>query len=116
VRVVADQRGTPTTADSIAAALWRIAERPTVKGILHWTDGGEATWHDFAVAIAEEGLAAGLLQKPLQVTPISTAEYPTPAPRPANSVLDTRASTATVGLTPGHWRDNLRDTLARIRY
>jgi dTDP-4-dehydrorhamnose reductase len=116
VRVVADQRGTPTTADSIANTLWRIAERPKVNHILHWTDAGEATWYDFAVAIAEEGLAAGLLHKPLQVTPISTAEYPTPAPRPANSVLDSRATIAQLGLTPAHWRDNLRDTLARIQY
>ncbi len=115
VRVVADQRGTPTTADSIARALWRIAERPEVNHILHWTDAGEATWYDFAVAIAEEGLAAGLLQKPLQVTPITTAEYPTPAPRPANSVLDSRESIAQLGLTPAHWRDNLRDTLSGIR-
>jgi dTDP-4-dehydrorhamnose reductase len=115
VRVVADQRGTPTTADSIARSLWRLAERPEVSHILHWTDAGEATWHDFAVAIAEEGLAAGLLQKPLQVTPIKTSEYPTPAPRPANSVLDSRESIAQLGLTPAHWRDNLRDTLSRIR-
>jgi len=116
VRVVADQRGTPTAADSIATTLWRIAQRPAVNHILHWTDAGEATWYDFAVAIAEEGLAAGLLQKPLQVTPITTLEYPTPAPRPANSVLDSRASIAQLGLTPAHWRDNLRDTLGRIQY
>jgi dTDP-4-dehydrorhamnose reductase len=116
VRVVADQRGTPTTADSIAKTLWRIAQRPKVNAILHWTDAGEATWYDFAVAIAEEGLAAGLLQKPLQVTPISTAEYPTAAHRPANSVLDSRESIAQLGQAPAHWRDNLRDTLSRIQY
>jgi len=114
VRVVADQRGTPTAADSIAHALWSIAQRPQVRHILHWTDAGEATWYDFAVAIAEEGLAAGLLSKPPQVTPISTAEYPTPATRPANSVLDSRKSIALLGITPTHWRDSLRATLARI--
>jgi dTDP-4-dehydrorhamnose reductase len=116
VRVVADQRGTPTAADSIAHALWGIARRPRVRPILHWTDGGEASWYDFAVAIAQEGLAAGLLSKPPQVTPISTAEYPTAATRPANSVLDLRESIAQLGSTPAHWRDNLRATLARIRY
>ncbi len=115
VRVVADQRGTPTTADSIARALWTIAQRPQVRHILHWTDAGEATWYDFAVAIAEEGLAAGLLSKPPQVTPISSAEYPTAATRPANSVLDSRESIAQLGITPAHWRENLRATLARIQ-
>jgi len=116
VRVVADQRGTPTTADSIAQALWSIAQRPQVRHILHWTDAGEASWYDFAVAIAEEGLAAGLLSTPPQVTPISTAEYPTAATRPANSVLDSRESIAQLSITPAHWRDNLRATLARIRH
>jgi dTDP-4-dehydrorhamnose reductase len=116
VRVVADQRGTPTSADSIAMALWRIAQRPEIGHILHWTDAGEATWYDFAVAIGVEGLAAGLLSKAPLVTPISTAEYPTAAPRPANSVLDLRDSIARLGIAPAHWLDNLRDTLARIAH
>jgi dTDP-4-dehydrorhamnose reductase len=115
VRVVADQRGTPTSADSIARALWRIAQRPEVAGILHWTDAGEASWYDFAVAIGAEGLAAGLLSKAPLVTPISTAEYPTAAARPASSLLDSRESVARLGMAPAHWRDNLRDTLSRIQ-
>jgi dTDP-4-dehydrorhamnose reductase len=114
VRVVADQHGTPTAADSIARALWAIALRPDIHGILHWTDAGKATWYDFAVAIAEEGRAAGLLSTQVKVTPITTADYPTLARRPVNSVLDIRESIAQLGLTPPPWRVNLRATLAKL--
>jgi dTDP-4-dehydrorhamnose reductase len=114
VRVVADQKGSPTTAFSIARALWRIAELPRVHGTLHWTDGGVATWYEFACAIAEDALAAGLLARSAEVTPISTADYPTAAHRPANSVLDTGDCVAQLGLKPAPWRQNLRATLADL--
>jgi dTDP-4-dehydrorhamnose reductase len=115
VRVVADQRGTPTAAASIACALWRIAELPHVQGVLHWTDGGVASWYEFASAIAQDALAAGLLSQAVQVTPITTADYPTAAHRPANSVLDTREAVAQLGMEPEHWRRNLRATLAELQ-
>jgi dTDP-4-dehydrorhamnose reductase len=116
VRVVADQKGTPTAAASIARALWRIAELPQVHGILHWTDAGVASWYEFACAIAQDALAAGLLSQPVEVTPIATSDYPTAAHRPANSVLDTRASVAQLGITPANWRDSLRATLAELSH
>ena len=115
VRVVADQRGTPTAAASIARALWRIAELPRVHGLLHWTDDGVASWYEFASAIAQDALAAGLLPQAARVTPITTADYPTAAHRPANSVLDTRDSVAQLGIKPEHWRRNLRATLAELQ-
>ena len=114
VRVVADQKGTPTAAASIARALWRIADLPTVHGVLHWTDDGVASWYEFAGAIAEQALAAGLLSQPVEVTPISSADYPTPAHRPANSVLDISAAVAQLGVRPEHWRVNLQATLAEL--
>jgi dTDP-4-dehydrorhamnose reductase len=114
VRVVADQRGTPTSADSIARVLWAIAERADLHGILHWTDAGEDTWYGFAMAIAEEAHRAGLLSTMPTVTPITTADYPTRAHRPANSVLDSSLSVAALGLTPSAWRVNLRATLGSI--
>ncbi len=114
VRVVADQRGTPTAADSIARALWALAQRPDIHGIVHWTDAGTASWYDFALAIAEDGYAAGLLPNPAQVTAITTADYPTAAHRPANSVLDTRESILQIGLDPPRWRESLRATLGEI--
>jgi dTDP-4-dehydrorhamnose reductase len=114
VRVVADQHGAPTAAGSIARALWAIAQRPEVHGILHWTDAGTASWYEFAMAIAEEGRAAGLLAQPIQVTPITSAQYPTAAPRPAYSVLDTRITSEVLALNPPPWRVNLRATVARL--
>lgn len=113
VRVVADQVGTPTAASSLAETLWRIAAQPDIRGIHHWTDAGVASWYDFAVAIAEEGSALGLLPPEVAVTAITTADYPTPARRPRYSVLDKR-SLATHGLTPIHWRKRLRAVLKEI--
>jgi dTDP-4-dehydrorhamnose reductase len=114
VRVVADQKGTPTAAISIARALWRITDLPHVHGVLHWTDDGVASWYDFACAIAEDALTANLLSRPAEVIPISTAEYPTAAHRPANSVLNTSACVAQLDLKPQHWRQNLRTTLTEL--
>jgi dTDP-4-dehydrorhamnose reductase len=116
VRVVADQYGAPTAAASIARALWVISLRPDVHGILHWTDAGRASWYEFAQAIAEEGRAGGLLPDPVQVTPITSAEYPTAAPRPAYSVLDSAASIVQLGMTPTPWRVNLRATLNQLAH
>ncbi|MHB1871468.1 MAG: dTDP-4-dehydrorhamnose reductase [Steroidobacteraceae bacterium] len=110
VRVVADQVGTPTAAGPLAEVLWLIAERPQIRGIHHWSDAGVASWYDFAVAIAEEGAARGLLPAAVTVTPIATEDYPTPARRPAYSVLDKR-SLAGLGFGQIHWRQRLRETL-----
>jgi dTDP-4-dehydrorhamnose reductase len=114
VRVVADQRGTPTSADSIAQALWAIALRPDIGGVLHWTDAGVETWFGFATAIAEEACTMALLSAMPSITPIPTAEYPTRACRPPNSQLDITATVALLRLRPSPWRDNLRATIASI--
>jgi dTDP-4-dehydrorhamnose reductase len=113
VRVVADQVGTPTAARSLADTLWRIAGNPEIRGIHHWTDAGVASWYDFAVAIAEEGADLGLVPAGVTVSPITTADYPTPARRPSYSVLDKR-SLASYGLAPTHWRQRLRAVLKEI--
>ena len=115
VRVVADQVGTPTAARPLAEALWRIALRPEIRGVHHWTDAGVASWYDFAVAIAEEGAALGLLSPSVSVRPIATEEYPTPARRPAYGVLDKR-SLAPLGLEPRHWRARLREVLSGLAH
>jgi dTDP-4-dehydrorhamnose reductase len=114
VRVVADQIGTPTWARSVARALWQIVQRPELHGILHWTDAGTASWYDFAVAIAEGARAAQLLQREIVVTPITTPEYPTPARRPAYSVLDIRESAVLLHMKPTPWRESLRSVLAEM--
>lgn len=115
VRVVADQFGTPTSARSIAEVLWALAARPDRAGVYHWTDAGTATWYDFAVAIAEEAYAAGLLAAPPGVEPITTADYPTPARRPRFSVLDTSTTVRDAGCVPLHWRARLRHVLEELK-
>jgi dTDP-4-dehydrorhamnose reductase len=114
VRVVADQVGTPTAADSLAQILWKIADDPRITGIHHWTDAGVASWYDFAVAIAEEGATLGLVPPTVTVTPIATADYPTPARRPTYSVLD-KSSLAAHGMVPAHWRRRLRAVLGEMK-
>ncbi len=114
VRVVCDQVGTPTSARSIAEALWRIVDIPALRGIHHWTDAGVASWYDFAVAIAEEATELGLLAQEPVVVPIATEEYPTPARRPPYSVLD-KQSLFALGLSPIHWRKRLRSVLREIQ-
>jgi dTDP-4-dehydrorhamnose reductase len=114
VRVVADQVGTPTAAHSVADVSWRLAQEPKVSGVFHWSDAGVASWYDFAVAIAEEAAAAGLLPGTVEVAPIATEDYPTPARRPAFSVLDKRATLAALGIAPVHWRHNLRRVIGEI--
>lgn len=113
VRVVADQIGTPTYAPGLAKALWALATQ-SVTGIHHYTDSGAASWYDFAVAIQEEALARGLLDKAVPVTPISTADFPTPARRPHYSVLDKTTTFAALGTPAPHWRTNLRVMLDEI--
>jgi len=108
VKVIADQIGTPTWANSLARTIWKAVQAPDASGILHWTDAGVASWYDFAVAIQEEALARGLLTRAVPVSPIPTSAYPTPARRPSYSLLDKTETTRVLGVTPAHWRANLR--------
>jgi dTDP-4-dehydrorhamnose reductase len=113
--VVADQVGTPTWARGLAVALWAAAARPELNGIYHWSDEGECSWYDFAVAICEEALALGLLAKPVKIRPISTADYPTAARRPAYSVLDKTSSWRDLALPAVSWRIQLRNMLVDLK-
>jgi dTDP-4-dehydrorhamnose reductase len=111
--VVADQVGTPTYAGALAAAIWSLAAAGA-QGVHHYTDAGVASWYDFAVAIAEEAGAAGILAAQPQIVPIPTADYPTPARRPAFSVLDKGSAWALLGGPAPHWRTNLRRCLGEL--
>ena len=113
VRVVADQIGTPTHVAGLARALWALSAAGK-HGLYHWTDAGVASWYDFAVAIQEEAIAIALLDRAVPVLPIRTADYPTPARRPAYSVLDKTSSWAITGAA-AHWRHELRLCLAAIK-
>jgi dTDP-4-dehydrorhamnose reductase len=116
--VVADQVGCPTSTLTLAAACWRAigvgadsAADPANPRILHWSDAGAASWYDFAVAIGELGVRAGLLERAARVTPLTTADYPTPAQRPSYSLLDCTTSRAALGLELLHWREGLSEVL-----
>lgn len=109
--VVVDQVGTPTWARGLAEAVWAAAAKPELEGTYHWSDAGVCSWYDFATAICEEGLALGLLSRPVKLRPITAAEYPTPAERPAYSVLDKTKSWRDFALEGAHWRGQLRAML-----
>ncbi len=115
VRVVCDQIGSPTWAAGIAQAIWGFIDADAASGIYHWTDLGIATWYDFAVAIQEEALTRGLLARAVPVIPIPSTAYPTPAQRPAFSVLNTESARSIVSSPPRHWRHNLRMMLDELR-
>ena len=115
IRVVADQVGTPTWARNIAEAIAAIASIETEPGTTyHFTNSGVASWYDFAVAIFEEAEAIGFPLKVQQVVPITTSEYPTPAQRPAYSVLANQKLAAILGCHPLHWRTSLRKMLSQL--
>ena len=113
--VIADQVGTPTWAKGLAEAIWSIVAQPTLAGTFHWTDAGVASWYDFAVAIQEEGIVNGLLSKKINISPLSTKEYPTPAARPPYSVLDKTSAWSALHVEPMHWREALREMLAELK-
>jgi dTDP-4-dehydrorhamnose reductase len=113
VGVVCDQIGSPTWAKDIAIAI-RDLLTTDATGIYHFTNSGVASWYDFAVAIFEE--AQGL-EFPLaiqQVIPLSTDQYPTPAQRPAYSVLSVKKTATLLGNSPSHWRQALRHLLKQL--
>lgn len=114
LRVVDDQIGTPTSALSLAAALWQLADTDNV-GVMHYSDSGVASWYDFAVAIMEDAVTTGLLDQRIDIMPIPSSAYPTPAKRPHYSVLDKSDTMEALGCAPPHWRTSLRDVLEAIK-
>jgi len=111
--VIADQIGTPTWAHGLAESLWQALDVDAV-GVHHWTDAGVASWYDFAQAIMEEGVDLGLLDKSIRLNPLTTADYPTPASRPAYSVLDKTQTWGALGVSGEHWRVALRKMMNEL--
>lgn len=107
VKVVNDQRGRPTSAEHLAATSLRLLA--AAPGTYHVTDGGECTWWDFTVKIAQ---LAGHTR--CEVRPCTSAEYPLPAKRPAYSVLDLSKTEAAVGAMPD-WEINLKSVLTGLQ-
>jgi dTDP-4-dehydrorhamnose reductase len=112
LRVVADQRGTPTAAADLAAALLTVATRfkaegwqPDWRGLYHATNAGETTWHGFATEIFR--IAAALGEPAPALTAIATSDWPTPARRPADSRLDGTKLKTSLGIALPDWQTSL---------
>lgn len=117
LRVVDDQRGSPTAAADLAQALMTITVRlieddaaPT--GTFHFSNAGATSWAGFAAEIFRQSALRG--GPAAQVTPITTADYPTPAKRPANSLLSHAAIRAAYGIAPRPWQEALGDILDEL--
>ncbi len=115
--VVDDQHGCPTSAADLAAALMTIALRlagdaAAPGGTFHCVNAGATTWCGFARAIVAGGARRGGRSVPVEGIP--TSAYPTPARRPANSVLSTESLSATFGIVPRPWEAALDDILDRL--
>lgn len=132
--IVGDQVGTPTWAAGLANMLWALVTQSTVTNkavnqtdtieaelntqkvtILNWTDAGVASWYDFAVAIQELAVEKGLLSKPIPISSIPAASYPTPAKRPAFSVLNKAEAEQFSGVKTIHWRAQLSTMLDELK-
>jgi dTDP-4-dehydrorhamnose reductase len=118
--VVADQRGVPTAAALVAEVTAEVLRRSrdparaVAGGIYHLAPRGETTWHGFAELVLAEAAAAGLplRARPGSIRPLTTAEYPTAARRPANSLLSTAKLEAALARALPRWEDAVRETVA----
>jgi dTDP-4-dehydrorhamnose reductase len=98
--VVADQHGSPTFCDDLAVALLSLVARDA-RGVVHAVNAGVTTWHGFACEIVRR------LGADVEVLPVTTAEFPRPARRPAYSVLDTTRLVELVGTPLPPWQEGL---------
>ena len=118
IRVVYDQYGSPTSAADLAAAILSIADfvrqrRAINWGIYHYCGSGIVSWYEFAKTIIEIGKQYTRL-KTIRVEPIKTAEYPTPAARPAYSALDCSLIYQHFGISAKPWRDSLKIVIQKL--
>ena len=114
VKVVNDQKGTPTFAGDLAGVIIKIIQKNNGPyGIYHCTDLGEITWWDFTNEIKRQGIEKGwVTNKDCVVNPCATEEYPTPAKRPAYSVLSKDKIQKTLGIALPDWKDSLNKYLS----
>jgi dTDP-4-dehydrorhamnose reductase len=118
LKVVSDQFGCPTFAADLAEAILEVVcqakKNQSVKwGTYHYCGAGKTTWHGFATAIFEIARQYEKLTVE-SVVPISTAEYPTPVKRPANSVLDCSKIERKFGIRPRPWRESLTEMIEQL--
>jgi len=116
LKVVYDQVGCPTWSQDIARAISGLMPQlaPSTYGTYHFTNSGAISWYDFAIAIFEEAAALDWPMTVKTVVPITTDQYPTPAQRPAYSVLGSEKLAALLNQTAPHWRASLRHMLSEL--
>lgn len=116
LRVVADQVGTPTPAALIADITAQLLRQrtPDTSGTWHLTAAGQTSWHGFAEAIFQQAVSAGLLSRAPRVVPITTADYPTPAKRPAYSRLSIDKLQRDFDIVLPDWQLGLQRVIAEI--
>lgn len=123
LKVVADQWGTPTSAALLADLTAQLIRQAYMEGevnfpfgLYHLTAAGDTNWCDYARFVVAAAQIAGkqLRLGPADIQPITTAEYPLPAQRPANSRLNTEKFRSTFGLPLPHWEDGVRDVLIKV--
>ena len=118
VKVVNDQKGSPTFAGDLAGVILKIIKKDDVPyGTYHCTDLGEITWWDFTNEIKKQGVELGLItNKDCVVNPCSTDDYPTPAKRPAYSVLCKDKIQKVLGITLPDWKESLKTFLTSVLF
>tara|TARA_B100000686_G_C16578003_1_gene856571 strand:- start:29 stop:928 length:900 start_codon:yes stop_codon:yes gene_type:complete len=114
LRIVDDQIGSPTATDSIVELIFAMLKAEHYSGVYHWSDQGSVSRYDFALAIQEYSLNAGLLKSKIPIIPISTDQYQTPAERPKYSVLDLELTKNKFSIEPKLWKERLQDVIRRI--
>ncbi len=117
VKVVDDQRGSPTFAKDLAMCLLKIIEKSDVPyGIYHFTNMGEITWYDFTIEIYKQAVEAGLIKNNCIINPCKTKDYPTPAKRPAFSVLCKDKIIKATGIKIPDWKQSLKDFILSDKF
>lgn len=118
LRIIYDQTGTPTWTVDLAGAVVSVVDKlgsgAKDYGVYHYSNEGVASWYDFALSAVEEAEGLGAVLKCSRIEPIRTAEYPTPAKRPAYSVLDKKKIKSVFALEVPHWRGSLKRMLKEL--
>jgi dTDP-4-dehydrorhamnose reductase len=109
IGVVSDQRGAPTYAADLALAIMKIIEgNKFTAGLYHYSNKGNISWHEFATEIATQ------IKSPCIVNPITTAQFPTPAARPAYSLMNTNKIEETFGISIPEWKVSLQQCISLL--
>lgn len=112
--VVNDQIGSPTSTHGLARLIFAMIRGGNMTGIYHWSDGASISWFEFAEEIQRQAVQAGILSKAIPIHPIATADYPTPARRPAYSVLDRSRTLKDFDCPKEDWKEQLTHVLRAL--